>query len=218
MAKAVGFRTTGTVKDWSKFEATFEEHGTSTTGPLLAKYEFASPRNAFCDETKTKLFRDVEDESGLAIFLADVDMGGLGAFMGGETYQKYVADADNEKVDPEAGNVLAPAGPDAPPVADMFAILAVKDFDVWYAGFKEHSTSKTGTWGFEVPITRSEFCDDAKTRVFRSVKDPNCVAIDMKQVDMSKLGPVLGDPDFNKITEVLGEIPDQKQMYYVVQA
>merc|ERR1712046_294556 len=70
-------------------------------------------------------------------------------------------------LDPPAGP--PPAGAEAPPPANMFTFMEVEDRGKWTEGFLAHANSKTGTWGYEVPITRSEFCDEAKTRVFKSV-------------------------------------------------
>ena len=67
----------------------------------------------------------------------------------------------------ENGGVLVPPGPDGPAVANMFAVIMCEDSDKWIQSFKLHADSKTGDWGFEVPVTRAEFCSDSETRIFK---------------------------------------------------
>lgn len=113
----------------------------------------------------------------------------------------------------ENGGVLVPPGPDSPPVANMFAHILCEDADKWIHSFKLHGSSKFGDWGFEVPVTRGEFCDDSKTRVFRCVEDPNVVAIDLIGVKNEVLGPCLADANFQKLEKALGE--KEKAMFVV---
>ena len=94
-------------------------------------------------------------------------------------------------------------------------LCEVADADKWIAGFKAHADSKTGTWGYEVPITRGEFVDESKTRIFKSATRKNVVGAYMEGVDMSKLGPLLGDENMNKLTKDLGEVAETKVMKVV---
>ena len=94
----------------------------------------------------------------------------------------------------------------------MFTFMEVEDTDKWIEGFKAHADSKTGTWGYEVPITRGEFCDDSKTRIFKSVSNEKRVAVYIEAIDMTVLGPMLGDENFQKLTTDLGEKAETKQM------
>ena len=89
------------------------------------------------------------------------------------------------------------------------------DPDKWIAGFKAHATSKTGTWGYEVPITRAEFVNEEKTRVFKSAMRPSVVGGFMEEVRMEKLGPVLSDEKFQQLTKDLGEKTETKVMKVV---
>merc|ERR1719231_1013944 len=65
-------------------------------------------------------------------------------------------------------------GADAPPseLQTVFFSYEVDDADKWIEGFLAHATSKTGTWGVEAAMTRAEFCDEAKTRVFSQRPTP----------------------------------------------
>lgn len=94
----------------------------------------------------------------------------------------------------------------------MVAIIEVKDFRTWYKGFVEHATSKTGSWGFPVPATRSEFCDESKTQVYLSTKSTGYFAnekalVILNEVDMKALGPCLADANFKRLEDALGERP-----------
>ena len=90
----------------------------------------------------------------------------------------------------------------------MFFSYEVADVDKWIEGFLAHGTSKTGTWGVETKYTRAEFCDEARTRVFKSVKHPRRVGGLIYGVDMGKMGEFMGDPSFAKVSEVLGVNPE----------
>ena len=173
--------------------------------------------------------------------------------LGGKEFQEYKDDMKLE-MKPEDAKQLTPAGPDAPPCPDMFAIIEYvlqiwntdnlkfcsisqlpktkyflsriytmmlcyiilwrcEDAQKWIQGFKEHANNRVGSWGFEVPITRSEFCDEHYTKVFRSAAKQNVVCIDLKSVKMPVLGPLLNNPEFNKLETALGE--KKKHMYIV---
>ena len=83
----------------------------------------------------------------------------------------------------------------------------MKDADKWIAGFKVHATDKTSEyWEGEVPITRSEFADETKTRIFKCATKPNLVGAYMEGVKMEKLGPLIEDPAMAALKESLGEI------------
>lgn len=92
----------------------------------------------------------------------------------------------------------------------MVAIIEVADFNSWHKGFVEHATSKTGSWGFEVPSARSEFCNESKTQIYLSTKSAGWMGNQrilalINEVDMEKLGPCLADPNFKRLETALGE-------------
>merc|ERR1740120_674758 len=72
-------------------------------------------------------------------------------------------------------------------------------------------------WKGEAPITRSEFVDESKTRVFKCASNPNIVGGYFESVDMATLGPMLGNPAFLNLTKSLGEIEGSKVMNVVTQ-
>merc|ERR1712054_294156 len=92
--------------------------------------------------------------------------------------------------------LMTPPGPDAGPKPNMFFWVEVKDVDKWIAGFK----------------SRGEFVDEAKTRVFKCVTNPNIVGAYMEGVQMDKLGPLLNDPKMAELTTTLGEVDGTKVM------
>lgn len=66
-----------------------------------------------------------------------------------------------------------------------------------------------------MPITRGEFCDESKTRVFTCATNPKLVGAYMEAVRMDKLGPLLGDEAMLKLTKDLGEVEGSKVMKVV---
>ena len=109
------------------------------------------------------------------------------------------------KQDPPSLIADAPA-PGTPPPAeklDLFFSYVVEDPDKWIKGYQAHATSKTGTWGVEAKYTRSEFCDESRGRVFRSVYDPKRVGGLCYATDMAKMGEFMADPSFAAISEVM---------------
>merc|ERR1719399_1588932 len=108
-----------------------------------------------------------------------------------------------------------PPPEDAPPPAgppNMFFYVEVADPDKWVAGFVAHGSSKTGTWGFEVPLARGDFCDESKTRVYKCASNPKLVGAYMEGVKMDALGPMLADPTFARLAGELGEVEGTKVM------
>ena len=87
----------------------------------------------------------------------------------------------------------------------MWIVIEVADADKWIAGFKAHGTSTTGTWGYDVGMARNEFCDESRTKVYKSAKRPNVVAATMCGVKMEMMGALLANPNFAKMSVDLGE-------------
>lgn len=153
------------------------------------------------DESKTKVFRGVDDPLEVCIFLDGIDAEKMFTIMGSEAFKTY--NEDNGFIFPkEGGAFLLPAGPDAPKVCDMFAIQKTEDSGRWIEGFKAHASSKTGTWGFEVSMTREEFCDESKTKLFKSVSDPNTIAIVLGGVQQESIAKFMMDESVEKLFKV----------------
>jgi hypothetical protein len=110
--------------------------------------------------------------------------------------------------------IMTDPGPENPGTS-MFFSVEVEDADKWIEGFKAHGTSKTGTWGFEVPSAREDFVDESKTRIFKSATKPNVVGGYMEGIKMEVLGPLLADENFNKLAATLGEKEGTKTMKVV---
>jgi len=88
--------------------------------------------------------------------------------------------------------------------------MEVNDFNVWYKGFTLHADSKTGSWGLELPVTRSEIVDDEQTLVLRSTKNPNRVMVVMTDVRSHKTEALIVNPNkmratVEKVQYILGE-------------
>ena len=60
---------------------------------------------------------------------------------------------------------------------------------------------------------RERFCDDSRTLVQRDVNDPNMISVYLFDVDMSALGAMMSDPEFEKFAISLGEDLANKKVY-----
>jgi len=205
------------LKNFDEWYKGFQEHATSKSISMEGvKYDFPLTRGEICDEAHTEVFQNVDDPNHIVCCMKSVDMEKMGALMGSENFVKMSAEAIVQDptpmlmVDPPPPGTPPPPGPAEPPTMLFWGEVA--DTDKWVKGFKAHGSSKTGTWGYEVPITRGEFCDEAKTVTFKSKKRANWCGGIMFNVMMEKLGPVLGDPAMQKVQGDLGEIPDTKVM------
>ena len=114
---------------------------------------------------------------------------------------------------------LAPP-PAAPAAMDMLMTGVVKDFDDWFQGFKTHASSKTFEMNGEsytVSLSRGECVDESKTDVLCDVADRNAFAAVFFSLDMGKMGPVMQEEPFKRMSEkaivsqnppnVLGDAP-----------
>lgn len=199
---------TGIVGDgilFSEWESIFEQHAKSSKfSNKYGSYEAPISRMECCDESKTKYFVNAANGQEYGITLSSVDMEKMGAMMGSPAFKSLTEDM---KMVSGPLSFVKPMPP-SEPVATLLATMTVKDWDKWYAGFKEHSTSKNVA-GLNLPVTRSEFCDDSKTKVFHKGNDVCMVLGDVK---MDVMGSIMGDPEFQKLTDALGEIAETKSI------
>ena len=87
-------------------------------------------------------------------------------------------------------------------LVDVLALIPItKGFKVWYKGFMSDSKN------------RERFCDDSRTLVQRDVSNPNMISVYLFDVDMSELGAMMSDPDFEKFAISLGEDLSNKKVY-----
>ena len=178
--------------------------------------ELPYTRAEFCDESTTELFlnADTSSPNEWSIFVDKVELPKMGAAMGSEAFKEM---SDSLGFSMTYGPAILAPPPEGPPPADapppnMCAVLEVKDFDSWYSGFMEHGKSKN-VKGLELPFSRSEMCDDSKTMVYRSLKNPKKVMMALFGIRNDVMGKALQDANFIKLTDELGEIADTKRMY-----
>ena len=193
----------------------FNEHAESTSFTYKGKtHSVSMARGACTDVTKEDVLCDIKDKNKVCLVFQAVDMAKMGAMMSEPAFTEGIKDAVVSQDPPNlATDMPTPDGP--PPEGgkvDMFFSYEVADVDKWIEGFLAHGTSKTGTWGVETKYTRAEFCDEARTRVFKSVKHPRRVGGLIYGVDMGKMGEFMGDPSFAKVSEVLGVNPESMFM------
>ena len=87
-------------------------------------------------------------------------------------------------------------------LVDIVALIPItKGFKVWNKGFISDSGN------------RERFCDDSRTLVQRDVNNPNLVSVYLFDVDMSALGAMMSDPEFEKFAISLGEDLANKKVY-----
>jgi len=201
------------VKDFDDWHQGFKAHGTSTSFTIGGtEYTVPMARGEACEDAKTLVFNQVDKPEAVAVALYAMDMAKMGPVMADEQFQKMSEAAIISQPPPL---IMADPGPDAGEAPNMFFWVEVEDVDKWIAGFKAHGDSKTGTWGFEVPITRGEFCAEANTVLYKCQTNPKLVGASMEGVRMDKLGPLLGDEAMAKLTKVLGEVDGTKVMKVV---
>jgi ketosteroid isomerase-like protein len=87
-------------------------------------------------------------------------------------------------------------------LVDVVALIPItKGYKTWYRGFMSDGEN------------RERFCDDSRTLVQRDVNDPNMVSVYLFDVDMSELGAMMSDPEFEKFAISLGEDLANKKVY-----
>merc|ERR1712110_136169 len=184
--------------DFDGWLATFNEHAESN---VVKGIELPMSRKQFCDESKTEVFRSVKDPKKIVIHMHKVNVPNLGFTMANPNFVDLLSGYKVETNQMKVGLSPAMATSSTP---DMGAVIDVEDFNKWNDGFSAHATSKLVS-GLELPVSRSEFCDESKTEVYRSVKNPNRVFVNLAGVDLETLEGVMSDVSFQELTNVLGE-------------
>jgi len=201
------------VKDFADWHAGFIAHADKKTFPMNGTtYTVPMSRGEACDEAKTLVFNDVTDPNKVAIALFSLDFPKFGPVMADPQFVEMSAAAITSQ---DAPLLMTNPGPDADDAPSMFFYVEVDDPDKWVAGFQAHGTSKSGTWGYEVPLSRGEFCDESKTRAFKCATNPKLVGGYIEKVRMDKLAPLLGDEKMLQLTKDLGEKEGTKVMKVV---
>jgi len=205
--------------DFNDWFAGFKQHANSKTFAIGGK-TFTVPvtRSEVCDEDKTDVFVDIKDSNAAVLSFFSVDMPKFGSFVELPEFEEMSKLAYSEE-SPPPELLLDPPSESSAPSTDapagnpnIFVTVEVASADKWIEGFLAHGTSKTGTWGFEVPLTRAEVCDESKTRVFKSALNPNRVAVQIFNADMAKMGNMFADPKFTELVATLGEVEGTKTM------
>lgn len=202
------------LKDFANWFEGFKEHATKTTFTVGGKTFENAPitRSDAMDEARTEVWVDVDNGNKAMVTFFDVSMEKFGAFMAWDKF-KEMSEIAIVSQDPPMIQMDPPAPGAPPPPASagkptMFVSLEVKDADKWIAGFKAHATDKKGTWGtVESKYSRSELCDETKTRVFKSKMNPNRVGAFICDIDVAKMGEMMSDPNWATISEFMGEVP-----------
>ena len=204
---------TGDIKNFGEWFNIFSQHSDSKILEINGnKYTPQKARNEFVDETRTEVWRDIETPNFVAVTCFEVDVPALGSFMTKDEAMINMTKDFGWEINPplEMKEMIPEQSKDE---ENMFCFMDVDDSDKWIKGFKEHSTSKVIS-GFEneLPVARSEFCDEEKTRIFKHAKIPNRIAILLYNVKTKVLGKFMADENMNKLTKFLGEKESSKEI------
>ena len=86
-------------------------------------------------------------------------------------------------------------------------VFRVPKFKQWQKLFHQHSKNSTlgkGALLYSFPFSRSAYCREAGTVVFRDVGNPSIILVTMDVLDMDKFSKVLGTPDAVMLKRDLG--------------
>jgi hypothetical protein len=131
------------------------------------------------------------------IVIENADFEKIGAVMGGPVFQEVGALV--WEMDPATDMKFTQDKPPGP-IADMAAVLTAKDgctpqkyYDCFWAhGDEKELTVKENI--FEMDATRREMCDESKSRIWQSLKNPQELMISCYGCDMAKIGALMGGP------------------------
>ena len=202
------------VVDFEDWFTGFKAHSTEKTFPMNGTtYTVPMARGDALDDSKTDVLCDIKDPNMIEIVLFGLDMAKFAPVMEDPQF-KAMSEKAIKTQDPPLILSDAPT-PGTPPPSEKMDLLftyEVEDVEKWIEGFLAHGSSKTGTWGVEAKYTRAEFCDEAKTRVFKSAYNPKRVGGMIYGCDMAKMGEFMAHESFAKISEVLAVKPETMMM------
>ena len=197
---------TANVENFDDWYEVFSQHATRTS--LLIKNAIYNPkqaRNEFMDDTRTDVWRDIENPNVIFLSCFEVNVPQMVYFckedpevirMNTDFSWSMDNPVEIKNMYPESINSQE----------NMFCYLEVEDSEKWIKGFKEHGYSKKLT-GFdeELPLSRSELCNEEQTRIFKHAWKSNWVGMLLYKVQTEMLGQLMSDDKMLKLTDFLGE-------------
>ena len=194
---------TAQVRQFEDWLLGFKAHSEQTTFAMGSKhYSVSTARVDACEESKTEVFVDVNDQNAIAIAMYSVNVAKFGALMAEPEMVEMMSDAFVSQHAPLVMSVMPGEIPQRR--LDLFFTYEVDDVQVWIEGFKAHAHSRRGSWQVDALYMRSEVCDEARTRVFHSAYRPRVVGAMLMDADVGKLAEMIADPSFEHISRVLG--------------
>jgi hypothetical protein len=194
----------------------FKEHASSKTlTTMRPPVEVPLARNETCDESETMVLRSIKDPNRILVGISSMDMEKAGLIFADPAFVKMEDDLGVKDKDVRSLADPWPVG-QGPTLSHMTCTMKVKDTGKWVKCFLEHATSTTGSWGYDVGITRGECCGESKTEVFTGFaggdmnNGPDVVAVLMYDADYAKLRELSTHPNFLKMTIEQGEIAETK--------
>jgi len=179
------------------------QHATSKSIGYNGKvYEVPVARVNFLDESATKVFQDTKNPMDLAVSLDKISMAQMGPLFAATEFNDLV----NELIafDPSKDMKLKVASPSGEkPDLCMFATIKPGvEPDDYFGVFWQHATSKSITYkgkSFKVDVTRAEFCDESKTKMYQNTKNPKEILCCLFGCDMAKMGAAMAGGDFSEL-------------------
>lgn len=199
------------VQNFDDWYEVFSQHSTRTTLAINKTiYNPEQARSDFMDESRTEVWRDIDNPDKVIISCFEVNVPKMVYFC---------------KEDPETVRITRDFGwvMETPmemkniyqesinSQESMFCYLEVESSERWIKGFQEHGNSGriTGLLD-ELPITRSKLCDECQTRIFKHAWKSNWVAVLMYNVKTDKFRQLQEDERMIRLTKFLGEKKDTK--------
>ena len=199
------------VQNFDNWYEVFSQHSTRRTLSINRTiYKPEKSRNEFMDESRTEVWRDIDNPDKVVISCFEVNVPEMVYFCR--------EDPEMVKITKDFGWVM-----DTPmemkkiyqesidTQENMFWYLEVENSEKWIRHFKEHGNSRRikGLLD-ELPISRSDLCDECLTRIFKHAWKSNCVAVLMYNINIDRFRQLQKDDRMVRLTKFMGEKENTK--------
>ena len=178
----------------------------------------------FCYDFKSKVYWDSKQPGHIALTCDGGDLSKMGCVWG----EVHNACGGVEWLMPKDGvrmRTVEPAGTPAGQApapgtkADVIVFVKINESTTpeeyetlfWSHAKEKKVTGKGQT--VELAMSRSEFCDEAKTRLLFNIKEPKQAMILIYDADLAKTGSVLGSEAFQSIGKAMWEMKPSDVQY-----
>ena len=174
-----------TFSDVESWYSLFTQHSNSIELTWNEKtYCPLKSRSEFVDESKTKVYININNHKNVVVTCSDVDMESMGEFMNSDPAMKEMTQDFNWNIDPP--KILENVN--TSDVSNLMIQYKVSDFHKWYKGFSKHGQTRSylNSNRYLLPYKRSDLCDEKRTQIFRSKTSDNDVLILLYDVNIPK--------------------------------